>query len=266
MQSYIKNAKFSQGVKKLSSHYHDTHQILYVTDGSAHITVNNEEYTLNEGSLIIISRMEAHSITSMNSDYARYEIRISPEIMSSTVKDLRLYSILLNRPVEFNRVMNVKKEEFAGIFQEITCEFNNEHTYKGEMTSLLLGKLFISIYRKFPQMFSWANIPYFETVYKIQRKFEEELSENYKLSSLAQEYNLSKYYLSHIFKSVTGYSVMDYLKNLRIAKAKTLLAKSNISISEIVKICGFSDNNNFSRDFKAITGFTPRDFRKKHKI
>lgn len=266
MQSYIRSAKYSEGFKKISSHYHDTHQILYVTKGSAEITVNNVNFSLEEGSLIFISRMEAHSINSVNHDYSRYEIRISPEILSSSEKDLRLYSVLLNRPVGFNRIINLPKKEIAGVFEEITCEYKNQSPYKDEMVSLLLDKLFIYIYRKYPEMFSATNIPYFETVYKIQRKFEEELSEAHSLALLSEEFHLSKYYLSHIFKDVTGYSVMDYLKNLRIAKAKSLLAKSNISIFEIVKICGFSDSNNFSRDFKAITGLSPRDFRKNSQV
>lgn len=265
MQSFIRNAKYSDIIKKIGAHHHDTHQILYVVKGSAEITVDNKNYRLEEGSLIFISRMEAHSINTVGKKYERYEIRISPEILNSPSKDLHLYSVLLNRPESFNRVINLKTQETAHIFAEITREYNSNNPYRDEMLSLLLDKLFITLYRSYPEMFSTRHSPYSETVYKIQRQFEEEIGNNYTLSSLAEEYHLSKYYLSHIFKDVTGYSVMDYLKNLRIAKAKALLTKTSSSISEIVKICGFSDSSNFSREFKSNTGLSPRDFRKKQK-
>ena len=103
-------------------------------------------------------------------------------------------------------------------------------------------------------------------VEEIQRQFENDIVRAYSLIELADEYHISKYYLSHIFKTVTGYSVMDYLKVLRIAKAKALIAKTTMSISEIVETCGFSDSSNFSRDFKSNTGLSPSDFRKKYRV
>jgi AraC-like DNA-binding protein len=44
-----------------------------------------------------------------------------------------------------------------------------------------------------------------------------------------------------------------------------MLAETNYSIGEIIEKCGFSDNSNFSRTFKRLTGLSPSDFRKKYK-
>jgi AraC-like DNA-binding protein len=266
MQSYIKNLKYSDEVKKIGAHHHDTHQILYVLNGNAQITVNNANYDLESGSLIFISRTESHSVNFVGEKYERYEIRISPEILNSAVKDNHLYSVLSNRPESFNRVIKLKTPETVYIFKKIAEEFNGSAPYREETLSMLLDMLLITVYRSYPKMFSVTDIPYFETVNKIQRQFENDISKAYSLAELSAEYHISKYYLSHIFKTVTGYSVMDYLKALRIAKAKALLTKTTESVSEIVKICGFSDSSNFSREFKRNTGLSPRDFRKKHCI
>lgn len=261
MQSYIRNVKYSDIVKKIGAHHHDTHQILYVLNGNAEIAVNNESYKLESGSLIFISRTESHSITSVGEKYERYEIRISPEILNSAVKDSRLYSVLSNRPKGFSRVIKMQSPEVTGIFEKINREFNNTAPYREEALSMLLDMLLIAVYRQYPGMFSAADIPFFETVSKIQRQFENDIAKAYNLTELAAEYHISKYYLSHIFKTVTGYSVMDYLKALRLAKAKIMLAGTALSISEIVKVCGFSDSSNFSREFKRSAGLSPRDFR-----
>lgn len=266
MQSYIQNVKYSDIVKKIGAHHHDTHQILYVLNGNAQITVNNESYDLESGSLIFISRTESHSVNIVGKRYERYEIRISPEILNSAVKDNRLYSVLSNRPEGFNRVIKLQTPETVYIFKTITEEFNNNFPYREEKLSMLLDMLLIAVYRSYPEMFSVTDIQYFETVNKIQRQFENDIVRAYSLIELADEYHISKYYLSHIFKTVTGYSVMDYLKVLRIAKAKALIAKTTMSISEIVETCGFSDSSNFSRDFKSNTGLSPSDFRKKYRV
>lgn len=265
MQSYIRNVKYSDLVKKIGAHHHDTHQILYVLNGTAEITVNHESYQLESGSLIFISRTESHSVTSVGGKYERYEIRISPEILSSAVKDHRLYSVLSNRPKGFSRVIKMQSPDVIGIFEKINEEFHHTAPYREEALSLLLDRLLIAVYRRYPGMFSAADIPFFETISKIQRQFENDMAKTYHLTELAAEYHISKYYLSHLFKTVTGYSVMEYLKALRLAKAKMLLAGTTSSISEIVKTCGFSDSSNFSREFKRSTGLSPRDFRSKHR-
>ena len=265
MNGFIHNVKYSEGLKKLSSHYHDAHQILYVVDGCAEISVDGKNYKLYKDSLIFISQMESHSIVSADEHYSRFEIRISPEISNYSHKNPILYSVLKNRPEGFCHVVTVSDNSIINIFNEMITEFENEKPYKDDMLSILLDRLFISLYRCNPEVFSVGNTPNHEIVYKIQKEFENDMSSNFTLDMIADKYKFNKYYLSHMFKSVTGYSVMDYLKNSRLAKSKYLLAKTALSIGDIVNICGFSDCSNFSRSFKQSVGMSPSEFRKKYK-
>jgi len=74
---------------------------------------------------------------------------------------------------------------------------------------------------------------------------------------LEKQYNTSVSVRSHRFHSATGISVMEYLQSCRMANAKQMLAKTDFSIAQIVKCCGFSDNSNFSRTFKKRNGSLP---------
>ena len=76
---------------------------------------------------------------------------------------------------------------------------------------------------------------------------------------------LSPSHMSHLFKKITGRSVMGYLLDCRMAKAKQLLTHTDDTIAEIVEKIGFADSSNFSRTFKAVTGKTPRDFRRENR-
>lgn len=262
MKTLIHSAKFSNTYKKIGEHHHDVHQILFVTNGTAEISINEKVFHLHKNSLIFISRTESHFITRADNNYARYEIRISPEIFSADIKNPQLYSVLLNRPQGFNRIIELDSSQISPILDKIISEQNQNTPYKTEMQTALLDILFINIYRRYPELFSTTENPTFDTVKKIQQQLEQNIENRYSLEELSEQHHISKYYLSHIFKNVTGYSIMDYLKLLRIAKAKTLLSKTNLHITEIVKTCGFSDSSNFSREFKTLTSQTPSEFRK----
>ena len=70
-------------------------------------------------------------------------------------------------------------------------------------------------------------------------------------------------YLRRIFKSETGITPLEYLTDLRINQAKTLLLQNNfMSIDDVAKACGFNDKFYFSTCFKKSVGLSPLKYRK----
>ena len=57
----VEAVKYSDGTSHFSRHYHDCHELFYVTGGKASITVNAKTYSVRSGMLVIISRYEKHS-------------------------------------------------------------------------------------------------------------------------------------------------------------------------------------------------------------
>ncbi len=78
---------------------------------------------------------------------------------------------------------------------------------------------------------------------------------------LAGEIGLDRSYFSTLFKSQTGLSPHEYLTQLRVKKAASLLKDSAYSVGEISEAVGF-DSGNFSRTFKQVIGMTPLEYRK----
>ena len=70
--------------------------------------------------------------------------------------------------------------------------------------------------------------------------------------------NLSTSYFQHIYKQLFGVSVMSDIIRSRIEYACYLLSNNADSISEIAFRCGYENKEHFTRQFKEITGFTPR--------
>lgn len=85
---------------------------------------------------------------------------------------------------------------------------------------------------------------------------------NFSIQSMSYEFGMSPSNLGHYFKHHTGKSIMQYLNNLKIKKAKELLLTSEYTLNEIVIKLGYCDTSSFIRKFKKIVGTTPGIFRK----
>ncbi|MDO4260934.1 MAG: response regulator [Eubacteriales bacterium] len=95
----------------------------------------------------------------------------------------------------------------------------------------------------------------------IQENFQKDLS----LDEVSRQLDLSPYYFSKLFKEETGSNFVEYVTNLRICRAKELLAQDGLSMKEICSRVGYSDPNYFSRIFKKNLGMTPTEYREKGK-
>lgn len=87
-------------------------------------------------------------------------------------------------------------------------------------------------------------------------------TENPSIERLASIANYSPARFRRLFKEVTHLSPSDYVKNVRINAAKTLLATTGSRISDIAADIGYFDHSHFIRTFKALTGMTPAKYRR----
>lgn len=77
---------------------------------------------------------------------------------------------------------------------------------------------------------------------------------------LASLCGISVIYFRKCFKNVYGMAPMQYVHNLRLNKAKSLLLSASISIAEIAENTGYSNRYHFSKMFKLYTGVSPTDY------
>lgn len=86
------------------------------------------------------------------------------------------------------------------------------------------------------------------------------------LNEMAKIAYMSPTYFSKKFKRVTGFGFNEYLNNVRIKMATSLLMETQSSITEIATFCGYQDSNYFGDVFKKIIGISPNKYRKEHYI
>ena len=81
------------------------------------------------------------------------------------------------------------------------------------------------------------------------------------LSELARQVGISKYRLSHRFREMLGVTFRGYLLQVRLERAKALLATHDVSISEVAQMVGFGDPARLDKVFKRYTGLSPSAYR-----
>lgn len=86
------------------------------------------------------------------------------------------------------------------------------------------------------------------------------------ITALGDEFQMSPYYVSQLFKSKYGVSVPDYITKIRIEHAKADLVSSGKSVKHIAEENGFVNSNVFIRNFKRYEGMTPGEYRKEKEV
>lgn len=102
-------------------------------------------------------------------------------------------------------------------------------------------------------------------VEKIIADMQAHLHRRLSLSNLARTVNLSPAHLRQIFTAETDMSPLQYLRELRLQRAKRLLETTFLSVKEIMVQVGASDKSHFGRNFKKAFGLTPVQYRGRYR-
>lgn len=86
---------------------------------------------------------------------------------------------------------------------------------------------------------------------------------NFHISNLLKELNISKSTLTRILKAETQKNASGFIRDIRLKKARTLLANNHFNIDEIASFVGFNYTSYFIKSFKNKYGLTPSEYRKK---
>lgn len=90
---------------------------------------------------------------------------------------------------------------------------------------------------------------------------ENEFPRSPELKKLAAAENTSVSHLQHLFKKEVSVSIKQYVKNLRLEKARILLETTNLRVKEICSEVGYGDISHFLRDFSNAFGSSPKKYR-----
>ena len=221
-------------------HFHAAFEICLVLRGIIEITVDGAVYTLKKNESIIIFPRQLHSYKTIEPSDMRV-ITFIPELVPE-------FSLKYRKKIPVDNTVHglmKYKDLFDG---------SNTFLQKGLLYSVL-GELTEASEFKYAPSNEEAVL-----INKTLRYIEEKYNADCTLRSASEELSYGYSYLSRTFKRLMGMSFTEYLNRFRINRAVYLLSTENkIPVSDVAHLCGFDSLCSFNRNFKHITGTTPRE-------
>ena len=258
----------SSEAMEIKLHFHSNYQIIYICEGSAEFTVNKKTCRVDSDSIIFVSHLESHELKILQYPYRRYLIHIKPDYLSSVVNEPQLASIFKNRPESFEHAINLNKNESSKIryiINKMYEEWTNPSDFSIDAIGSYMQLMLISLYRNNRECFPLTGLSRsFNLVMQVQKYIEEHILEPITLKEVSKLFYTNMYYLSHLFKEISGFTFKEYIILQRISKAKDLLVHSNQSVTDVAMNSGFGNVSHFIRIFKNHEGMTPLQYRKNY--
>ncbi len=261
---HYRDAKFS-GVPV---HQHDFYEVYYFIGGNVDYNVEGRTYQLKSGDLLLINPLELHQprISPEQADYERIVLWINKNYLSELCYNktslTRCFDNTVPEHSNLLRPTKIQQNYVSTLLGELINE-SKSNNYASEIAlEALLLRFLVELNRlttsskvspKKEELPSSSIIP--NVLDFINNHYCEKLT----LQSIADEFFVSKYYLSHAFNDVVGTSVHRYIVLKRLIHAKQMLL-SGIKSTTAATNCGFTDYAGFYRAFTAEYGVTPKEF------
>ncbi|WP_091482662.1 AraC family transcriptional regulator [Gracilibacillus orientalis] len=276
---YYRNIDINFHKSDFFIHSHDYFEIYMFHKGDCKYLINDHVIQLHENDIIVMNGSALHGPTPTEGQpYERTVIEFSPEWMRSIINQLNVPEILTPFDQLGNillRDINVQQfEEIHSLLQKINIkQLNLENSakksiekrmLKGEITTLLIELLFILYALSKSKLTSMpvGNTNKMKHVNKVITWIDYHYSQNLTLDEISDHLHISKYYMSRIFKDITGITVMQYMMQRRLLRSKYLLEMHpEKSILDIALESGFESASHFSRKFRKHYQFTPTEYR-----
>ncbi len=248
----------------MNYHWHTDIEIIRVTRGTLHLTVDDNTYTLHSGDIVFINSEALHSAVPK---YCSYEclcfnlafLKNGNHVCDEFIDKLLSHQIFLAEQPADTEII----EHCHQIFKDFIPEKPGFVFKIVGRIQMLLGFLQEKqCYTSLPSSLM-HDTKKFKALKAALELIQENYAEEITLADMASVAGLSQQYFCKFFKDMTQLTPVQYLMQYRIEQATKKLIASNLSITQIATLCGFNNVSYFIKTFKSMRGIPPAEYRKK---
>ena len=247
-------------------HAHEDYtEIVLITQGSSNYLIERRQYAVKKGDLLVYNPGMVHDeVAGEGAEVETWCVAVSGLHMPGARPGALLpdnQGCVFRADSLFDQMNSICGIMFDRLSQQIAGAATH---CRGLMLSFLTMALSVAAHQDRPLIESEEE----ESVLgsRVQKYIYAHFREALTLQTIADDLNVSTYYLAHVFKNMCGYAPMTYLQKRRIGEAQTLLIHTDRSISDIAYSLGYDAQSHFSQQFSKHVGMPPGEFRKQYVV
>lgn len=255
-------------LETFGEHSHNVYHVVVFARGQGTFSLDGKMQHAKPGTVVCVSPGQRHDFVTNRKNAIYSEITFSMETPHEDVLSLSFVQLLqtyVGLPLKLQDSQTVSRDtaiQLELIIREIT-----DHARSGmDVTPYCLQR---SLTRLLDCLiwtcctFDKLSTPHDKRLVTVKQYIDQHYVEQILAEDLAAFVKMSKGYLFRAFKEAYGLPPMAYQRQLRLEAAKTLLRATALRCNEVAVRCGYENIPFFHRHFKAATGLTPGQFRKK---
>ena len=235
-------------------HTHNHMELFYIVGGKGQFLIEDQLYPVDANNLVVINPNVSHTEVSLNAQPMEYIVLGIESVELTTSEHSNSQFCILNC---FESV------EISSCIRNILREMELQNDGYEDICQAYLEILIIRLMRS--TELSVLTAPSLSSGNRqcaaVKRYIDLHFKEALTLEHLAEEAHMNKYYLSHTFKREYGDSPINYMISRRINESKYLLAETDLSMSQIAQLLGFSSPSYFSQVFRRTHSVSPLEYR-----
>lgn len=256
--------------KSINMHYHDCVELIFCTKGHGLTTIEDISLKLSKAGLFVIGGKQAHTMSDFK-EFEAYRLLFDFSMLDAldekTKNTFGFTSLFLLSDsgytnYDYRCCITMTEhyfERLSVLMQELLFEYENDASPDESYMKLLFCSICTLIIKCFE---SRQKHPSEILFVKIITELVKHLNESITVEEVAKSFGVSGRYFRKLFAEYEDFSPAQFLINMRLRRAKTLLSCSNMSLTEIAFSCGFYDSSHFTRLFKKHEGMSPKEYRK----
>lgn len=254
-----------QTFQKLSNpHAHDSLEIMLCLSDGGTFCIEDRLFPLCRGTLAVIQGGANHFCIVDVSSFERYSLRI-PQHTLETISSLQTdFKAVLGNSTFFVNLTEDQVLTVQGLMDQcLACGIDFGEDFKRIIFFFQILLYVGQVLRLAPKNHEAVISRDYQKILPALQFIHDHYAEEISVQQLSTLCYLSKYYLSHLFRDVTGFSIKAYLVNYRIRQACSLLSQG-VSVQNAGSAVGFPNSAHFIQTFKRIVGITPGKYSREY--
>lgn len=239
-------------------HWHERMELLLIHENSIKLLLGEETVVLHAGELAIINPGQLHGGFAETDGVCYSTIMFEP---SALLNGTRASSLLI-QPIIDHRVRFLHRCDDPGIVEIAT---SLTQTTKSPLFAQAKLYELIGLFYKNCLNPITPTVIFDDRFQSILTYIHQHFCKNFTSNGLSKQFGYDSSYFCRKFKALTGMTLTNYVRLLRLEKAQKLLCTKDTPIHQLAASCGFTDVSYFCRCFKKHFSVSPSEYQKQHK-